>query len=238
MDTLQGILSDARVFLYSGAQTLPLTLGGTMLLLGLFTAHYAMLFFLVGYLVAVPLFNYGLNQVLTALLPDSPYLKARTGDVCSLVIPFGTSTSATSGTHVVSQWMAMVSFFFGYFLRNSIKLMMRESEPTGAVEVSEKEVKEVERKASYRKTQALVSLLSVLVVAILFFVQRYRTGCESAIGFFLAILGYGIAGYFWYNALSAVGEDRLSDLFGVANRLLAPGAIANGPMVCMPSASS
>lgn len=234
MDSIQGVLSDIRVFLYSGVQTLPLTLAGTMLLLGLFTANYAMLFFLGGFLVAVPLVNYVLNSVLTALLPDAPYLKARTGDVCTLVIPFGASSNE-SHTHVISQWMAMVSFFFGYFFRNSVKLMMREAEPTGAVEVSEKDVKELESKTSYRKTQALISLLSTIVIAVIIFILRYRTGCESVVGFFLALVGYGIAGHFWYNALSAVGQDRLSDLFGIANRLLAPGAIVSGPVACIPS---
>jgi hypothetical protein len=204
-----------------------------MLLLGLFTANYAMLFFLVGFLVGVPIVNYGVNLLLTSLLPDS--FKVKTGDVCSLVIPFGISSSGDTGTHVISQWMAMISFFFGYFFRNSIKLMMREPEPTGAVEVSEKDVKEIGRKTSYRKTQALVSLLSLVVVASVIFILRLQTGCEPFAGFIVALLGYGSAGYFWYNALSAVGQDRLSDLFGIANRLLAPGAIANGPVVCMPS---
>lgn len=236
MDSLKGILSDLRVFLYTGIQTLPLTLSGTMLLLGLFTANYAMLFFLAGFLVFVPLVNHVLNMGLIALLPDAPYLKVRTGDVCSLVTPLGgPSQGGESDKHVMSQWMAMVSFFFGYMFHNSVKLMMREPEPTGSVEVSEKEVKEQSAKASYRKTQALVSLLSLIVVSIVIFILRYRTGCESIVGFIVALLGYGTAGYFWYYALSSVGQDRLSDLFGMANRLLAPGAIASGPVVCMPS---
>lgn len=81
----------------------------------------------------------------------------------------------------------------------------------------------------------VMSLLSLVVVSIAIFILRYRTGCESMVGFIVALLGYGTAGYFWYYALSSVGQDRLSDLFGVANRLLAPGAIASGPVVCMPS---
>jgi hypothetical protein len=42
----------------------------------------------------------------------------------------------------------------------------------------------------------------------------------------------------WYKALSKVGEDRLSDLFGIANRLLPPSAINNAPIACIPVPSS
>jgi hypothetical protein len=41
-------------------------------------------------------------------------------------------------------------------------------------------------------------------------------------------------GVSWYYALSSVGEDRLSDLFGIANRLLLPKVFRNGPIACLP----
>lgn len=128
----------------------------------------------------------------------------------------------------------MISFFVGYMIRNSVKLLTREPEPTGSIEVTEKEVKDLERKASYRRTQAIVSILSLVIVASAIFMIRFRTGCEGTFGFLLALIGFGSAGYFWYDALSSIGQDRLSDLFGVANRLLSPDAIANAPVVCLP----
>lgn len=243
MDTLQAIVSDIRVFFYSGVTTLPLSLGGTMLLLGLFTANYAMLFFLVGYLIGVPFVN-GLLNLLVDIVPD--FFRTKTADVCSIVSPFSsgsssstssTSSSSSSSTpsyHIVSQWMAMVVFFISYFIRNAVALMMRAPEPTGAIEVTEAQVKEIERKASYRKTQAVVSLLSIVIVASIFLILRIRTGCESVVGTILGIILYGIAGYGWYEALRSISQDRLADLFGIANRLLSPGAIANGPVVCLP----
>jgi hypothetical protein len=230
METLQAVLSDIRVFLYSGIQNLPLSLAGTFLLLGMFTANYAMLFFLVGFLLVTPIAHLLLDLLLKLVLPDS--LHTKTGDICQIVVPFGSSSS--DSYHVMSQWTAMISFFIGYMIRNAAKLLTREPESTGAIEVTEDMVKERDRKASYRRTQALVALLSLVILASAVFIMRFRSGCEGYVGFALALVGFGGAGYFWYDALSAVGQDRLSDLFGVANRLLAPGAIANGPVVCLP----
>jgi hypothetical protein len=34
--------------------------------------------------------------------------------------------------------------------------------------------------------------------------------------------------------MSACGKDMLSDLFGIANRLLSPTAIQNKPIACVP----
>jgi hypothetical protein len=233
MDTLQAILSDIRIFLYSGIQNLPLSLAGTMLLLGLFTANYSMLFFLVGFLLGVPFINLLWDTLLQLILPES--LRVKTGDVCTVLIPFlSSSNSSANGYHISSQWTAMVSFFFGYMIRNAVKLLTRSPEPTGSIEVTERQVKELDRKTSYRKVQAIVSALSIVIAASIIFIVRFNTGCESIVGFILGLVGFGTMGYFWYDALSSIGQDRLSDLFGIANRLLPPSAIANGPVVCLP----
>lgn len=233
MESLQAVISDIRVFLYSGIQTLPLSLAGTMLILGLFTANYAMLFFLVGFLVFVPVIHFITDALLfQGILPDSILTKST--DVCNIVVPFLNSNSSVESKYLGSQWLSMISFFFGYMIHNSVKLLTREPEPTRAIEVTEKSVKEQDRKASYRKTQALVSMISMVVVACAIIVLRWSSGCEGLIGLVISICGYGLLGYLWYYLLSYTGQDRLSDLFGIANRLLAPGAIANGPVVCLP----
>jgi len=232
MDTLQSVLTDIRVFLYSGIQSLPLSLAGTMLILGLFTANYAMLFFLVGFLLCVPFTHFVTNLIFQAILPDS--LLTKSSDVCNIIIPFLGANTSTESKYLDSQWMAMVAFFFGYMIHNSIKLLTRSPESSRTIEVTEKTVKETDRKSSYRRTQALVSMISMVIVASAIIIVRWTTGCESILGFIIGVGGYGTLGYLWYYLLSLVGEDRLSDLFGIANRLLSPGAIANGPVVCMP----
>lgn len=230
MDSLQAIITDIRVFLYSGLQNLPLSLAGTMFILGLFTANYAMLFFLVGFLVAVPFINLLLDSLLLSILPDS--LRSKTADVCGIVIPF--LTPSTDSYHIISQWTAMISFFIGYMIHNSVKLLTREPDTSTAIEVTSNEVNEINQKASFRRTQAIVSLITIVIVSIVVLLMRYKTGCENIIGYLIGMVGYGSAGYFWYLGLSAIGQDRLSDLFGVANRLLPPSAISNRPVACLP----
>jgi hypothetical protein len=53
----------------------------------------------------------------------------------------------------------------------------------------------------------------------------------------LTCITFFTLGYSWYLLLSSVGEDRLSDLFGIANRLLPPAAIQNKPIACIPTPS-
>jgi hypothetical protein len=63
MESLRDLLTDIHVLLRSGMTSLPLTIGGTMLLLGLCTANYAILFFLVGFLILVPSLVGGVNAL-------------------------------------------------------------------------------------------------------------------------------------------------------------------------------
>ena len=49
------------------------------------------------------------------------------------------------------------------------------------------------------------------------------------------VLGGGLGGL-WYYALSRVGDQRLSDLFGIANRLMIPMALVDKPYACLPQA--
>ena len=49
------VASDIRYFLLTGLKTIPLTIGGVMLLVGMLTANYGMLFFVSGMFVLAPL---------------------------------------------------------------------------------------------------------------------------------------------------------------------------------------
>ena len=64
MESLKDIISDIRVFMYGGVLTLPLTIAGTLSILGLFTANYAILFCLVGFLILTPITSSILNWAL------------------------------------------------------------------------------------------------------------------------------------------------------------------------------
>jgi hypothetical protein len=238
MDSLKDIISDIRVFLYGGILTLPLTIAGTLSILGLFTANYAILFFLVGFLILTPLSSTVLNFALGSLFEGKSFnpFKARTSDVCKLVIPYSTLKAPVgiSEENVVSSsWVAMVSFFIGYIFTNALQLYNRESEDT-TITVTTTSASDLDKMVTNRKSQAIIAMASTVVFALIVLGFRYYTGCESITGMILTSFIFVFGGHGWYKALSKVGQDRLSDLFGIANRLLTPGAINNGPIACVP----
>lgn len=239
---LRGIISDIRIFLYGGILTLPLTIAGTLSILGLFTANYAILFFLLGYLILTPVVALGLNTAFDAIFSYISYnpFKAKFGDICKVVIPFsqlpiGSANSKGSGetTVVSSSWVAMVAFFIGYIFTNGIELYNREA-PATTLTVTTSDASDLDKKITNRKTQAIIAMISTIVFALIALGFRYYSGCESILGMILTTFGFVFAGHGWYKALSAIGEDRLSDLFGIASRLLPPSAINNAPIACIP----
>jgi hypothetical protein len=232
MDTLKQIISDIPVFLNSGLTTLPLTLGGTLLIIGLFTANYAILFFLLGFLIVVPLAAM-IMDFLFSWLPES-WIKVSTTDICRIVIPFTTIQAPTGKKDeklVSSAWMAMITFFIGYMFHNALKLYsLQTTDPSLTVDTNSAS----DMKTTNRTSQAMVALVSIVVVGLILVIFHHRIGCESLIGMILTTAVFSVGGYYWYSMLSGIGQDRLSDLFGIANRLLPPRAITNGPVACIP----
>ena len=232
MDSLKQIISDIPVFLNSGLTTLPLTLGGTLLIIGLFTANYAILFFLLGFLVVVPLFAMVMDFMFS-WLPDS-LIKVTTAEICRIVIPFTTLQNPQGRKDekvVASAWMAMITFFIGYMFHNALKLYsLQTTDPSLTVDTNSAS----DMKTTNRMSQAMVALISIVVVGLILVIFHHRIGCESLFGMILTTAVFSIGGYYWYSMLSGIGQDRLSDLFGIANRLLPPSAITNGPVACIP----
>lgn len=245
MDSLKGVLSDIRIFMYGGVATLPVTLAGTMLILGLCTANFAMLFFLIGYLMCVPLISYGLNFLLQNLL-NIPFIKdtgfanlfkAKQGDRCGIVVDY--SADPKNDDVVLSSiWMSMVTFFIGYILQNAIQLHNREAEDS-TIRINQKPATDrdptpdLSKKVTNRKTQAIISIISIIVFAVAVIGARLYGGCDRITGTVIGGAIFGFLGVLWYILLSLTGQDRLSDLFGIANRLLPPSAIENKPVACV-----
>ena len=232
MDSLKQIISDIPVFLNSGLTTLPLTLGGTLLIIGLFTANYAILFFLLGFLIVVPLFAMVMDFMFS-WLPDS-WIKVSTSDICRIVIPFTTIQAPTGKRDekvITTAWTAMITFFIGYMFHNALKLYsLQTTDPSLTVKTNSAS----DMKTTNRMSQAMVALISIVVVGLILVIFHHRIGCESLFGMILTTVVFSIGGYYWYSMLSGIGQDRLSDLFGIANRLLPPSAITNGPVACIP----
>jgi len=238
MDSLKDIINDVKFFIMDGMVTLPLSIAATMLVIGMFTSNYAMLFFLVGFLLATPLITTVLN-----LFIGSRYdmFKIKQVDRCMMTNPFRTMNDETKeGRSVISEWLAMMLFFIGYIGMNGYQLYIKDNNG----EVTDVNP-DVTGKVSTRHTQAVVAMsaLFILAVGIVFF--RHIMGCETLIsptstwvGVLIMLLlvapMFLAGGATWYYLLSLVGENRLSDLFGIANRLLEPDAWTKGPVACVP----
>jgi hypothetical protein len=238
MESLKNIISDIRVFLYGGILTLPLTIAGTMSILGLFTGNYAIMFFLLGFLIITPLASSIINII--GGLGNFNIFKAKTSEICKLVIPFSTLNSSTgieSSSVISTPWMAMISFFLGYLFTNSLALYSRETTDT-QLNVTSTASSDLNTMVSNRRSQAAVAMGSIILFGLILFGFRYYSGCESVLGMIITAIIFIFVGNGWYQALSKVGEDRLSDIFGIANRLLPPSAINNAPIACVPVASS
>ena len=237
MESLKDIVSDIRIFLYGGILTLPLTIAGTLSILGLFTANYAIMFFLLGFLVLTPLTATIIDKVLTSLLEGKSFnpFKGKTGDICKVIIPYSTLPVASGEdiSVISTNWTAMVAFFVGYIFTNGLELYNRETIDT-TINVKSSSASDLNTMVTNRKSQAIIAMISVIVFALIVFGFRFYTGCESTLGMILTTFGFIFMGHGWYKALSKVGQDRLSDLFGIANRLLPPSAINNAPIACVP----
>lgn len=244
MESLKDIISDIRVFLYGGIVTLPLTIAGTLSIIGLFTANYAIMFFLLGFLILAPLTATIFDMFLSALFEGKSFnpFKAKTGDVCKVVIPYSTKIAdktviSDNNVSVIStNWMAMVSFFIGYIFTNGLELYNREAVDT-TINITSTSASDLNTMITNRKSQAIIAMISVIIFALIVFGFRFYTGCESILGMVITSIGFIFMGHGWYKALSNVGQDRLSDLFGIANRLLPPSAINNAPIACVPVSS-
>jgi hypothetical protein len=240
--------SDIKSFLMAGYLNLPLALAGTMLILGLLSANYAILFLLFGFLIVTPVVSTASNMIFDLLIslfgslsPSfgatlSSLLQANRTDMCDLIIPFPSSASSKQSTSVTTTWMSMVTFVLAYLLFNAIELLNRTPEYPPMATDDDK--KQIDQGASLRVSQAMMSIIMIVVLALILFFVRIRSGCETVIGSLITIALFTGIARAWFKMLSSVGDDRLSDIFGIANRLLTPDAMTNAPVACLPVANA
>jgi hypothetical protein len=220
MESLRAVINDIKVFFYGGLMTLPLSIAGTMLIIGLFSANYGMLFFLAGYLIGVPLLVTIFNLIVTNVFG---YNKTKSSN-CSLVIPF--TTIGGPGENYdkggISYWIPMVTFFIGYMLQNAVTLYLLEvsndkSDPSAI---------------NNRKSHASISFGTILVFSIIILYFRSMTECDDTIEIIVGAILFTLLGGTYYYIIDKYGESRLTDLFGIANRVLKPGELSNGSLAC------
>ena len=209
-DSLLAIISDIKAFFLSGIQTLPLTMAGTLLVLGFGTANYAMMVFLLGYLIVIPLIVMILNLGESGDMPPG----------CGIVLGLG-------GTYRVSLWVAMVYFFLGYMGTNAYMMYIQDPSDSGDTQ-----------KTALRKSQCVMGMIAVVLCMVVFGVIRGMGGCENPFVMGATALVFAAVGGSWYYLFNvgSLQGGRMSDLFGIANRLLAPSAFVNETVGCIPMA--
>ena len=148
----------------------------------------------------------------------------RQGDTCSVSPPFTTIKKPVRSeptAHFCSTSLAMSVFFLGYILTNAVSLYQR-NEENNADPV----------KVANRTSHALLAIASIVIFSIIILIFRMMIGCESKFGIVIGTAAFGAAGYGWYQMLSSTtSQDRLADLFGISNRILASSATS--PIACI-----
>lgn len=221
MDSLRGIISDIRVFMNTGISRLPIIMAGTFLIVGLFSANYAMILFLVGFLIGAPITAFGINF----LIGDK--FNVSSSDTCKLFVPFSTpeNNSATTEQVAISTSTAMTAFFLGYIANNSITMALREPE-AGADE----------NKVSHRKVSSFITFSCIILFTLYVGWRRYSVTCEEWYMLLIGGVVFGAMGYYWYDMLARIdnGDGRLADVTGIANSLLKQSSFdMNTPVACV-----
>lgn len=243
--TLRNVIANTRAFLYGGAVQMPLTLAGTLLIIGLFSANYAILFFLFVFLLVLPttitLLLNPLFSMIFMLLPSSvtSLFMTKGGDVCGLVqttkdIRNG-ATKQEEKTEVFSTWSAMIAFFTGYLFTNAYR-MQTHTQPANTIilTASEKKDDAAPQPKSNVSTMMIFNMGMIALFATAMIIMRIMSKCESIASTVVTFVSFFYAGRGVYELLASMMDQRIADFFGVANRLLPPSAIANGPIACVP----
>ena len=227
--SLFNIVSDVREFIPAGARAFPTAFAATALFVGLFTANYAMLFFLIGLLLLAPVQNAILNWIFGLIIPTR--FLGNGAAICNVVLNDSDFTKTFTPTFI-SNWWALTVFIIGYLLTNAISIYKLPVQyPTNATADVQKQTDE---KAMLRKSRAVTAMVTIVIAGLTLFALRFMSGCDGIAGLIFGAVAFGALSYGWFVALSKVGQDRLSDLFGVANRLLSPFALTNEPVACLP----
>jgi len=161
---------------------------------------------------------------------DAPWLFSPQSDICNLLIV--PTQGAKPFKTFVSAWTTMMAFFFVYIGTNAMSIHQRPVEYPPKADTATKVA--ADAKAALRRTQTSLGLVVIVILAVAFFTIRiFVSGCDTVLGSSVGIILFGVLGWSWYVLLSIEGNDRLADLFGIANRLMTQTALANAPYACL-----
>ena len=225
MPTPDSTVVKIREFIIHGFRILPIVLGSFAFIIGVGHANMAYFFLFVGIALIVPIVNMFSNQLFGWLfslgVPEALYvIKASPTGGCSVFGEF-----ANTGD-TVSYWLAALVFFVSYMFINAYNLYNRPAQLNAP-----------ENKVDARKTQAAMAMAIILLFGIGMLLYRFftTTTCETVLGLPTAFAVFVPLSYYWYKLLVSCSGDRLTDLFGVVNRIMVEPSAGAGA-VCLPIA--
>ncbi len=206
---IKNIVYSSREFFVQGFRNMPIVLLATMLFIGTVQANFNYLFLIAGMFIIVPTVVFGLNIFTEFIFPaTSTFWKKSSPATCNLLLKDSLSDPANV---VPTFWTSIMSFFFTYLFLNGYRLY---NFSVGDQALSNPAGEEA------RQTQALVSMILVVVIGVLFLLLRATTGCETALGWVVGMAVGGSLAYGWHEFVKACGMGRLDDIFGVTARIL------------------
>jgi hypothetical protein len=238
--SLLTLIGDVKTFFVGGFLSMPMAITGTLLIVSLMTANYSMLFMAIGILLIVPIAWYILH--LLAELAGSTFnwpggFAIAKADLSTLIPPYPVKATSEGLVYTgVGMWGAMMMFILGYLLTNAIDLYTYESK--APVLVSDSTRKMLEEGTSNRKSQAIVSIAIITIIILAIVGYRLVKGLDPIFSGLVGMVTILFVGGGWYRVLASQTEGRLSDVFGIANRILKPMAMQDEPLACLPQGQS
>lgn len=203
---------------------LPFLLFTWSLFVGSTTGNIGLIVLTLGQATVVPLLTWFSNWVLATAFEDEswkPVFTLPKSATCNL-LPTGFTNTNEREYVVPSYWLAQIIFFFSFLISNAASVLNIEPSPSAPPE-------KVER----RKSQAQLVLIMAIFFLIVFLGLRFFVmGCELFLGLFIGSIIFGSLGYGWYRFAESCSA-RDSDIFGIVQGILPPGASDPPPMTCV-----
>lgn len=200
---------------------LPMLLFGWSLFVGSTTGNIGLLVLAFGQATVTPLATWILHTI-AGFFGESgkAYFTVPAGTSCN-ILPGGYADPIDVQYSFPSYWLAQIFFFFGFLLSNAYAVLNMPEAPNAPAE-------KVER----RKSQAQLVLIMSSVFLLLFLGGRAVMGCETIAGVLVGGVVFFSIGMGWYQ-LARECSARDSDIFGIVQGILPPGASDPPPMTCV-----
>lgn len=201
---------------------LPILLFGWALFVGSTTGNIGLLVLALGHATVAPLATWILHTI-AGFFGDwgKVNFTVPASSTCS-ILPGGYVEPGARDYSIPSYWFAQVVFFFGFLLSNAQSILDMPAAPNAPAEKVER------RKSQAQMVQVLGWVFLIIFVAIRVLVM----GCETPFGVVIGGLVFWWIGNGWYQ-LARECSARDSDIFGIVQGILPPGASDPPPMTCV-----